>query len=483
MWNSNRTGRTAQQKFNRNNFAMPLYETPEINPAYLEDASGFRGHAERLFIPENEDGVAEVLRRAALAKIPVTISGAGTGVSGGRVPQGGWLLSLEKFSHLEIKSGIAFAGAGVLLRDLQTAAAATGQFYGPDPTETTACVGGTISTNASGSRSYKYGATRRHVLGLRAVLANGEILNVRRGESANFAIPSISIPRSTKHAAGYNLRPGMDWIDLLVGSEGTLGVVTCAELKLLPAPQSILGGVIFFDNDSTALDAVDEWRSTASPRMIEFFDRPSLKLLRARFPEIPPSADAAILIEQELEGENDSEIARWLERINRANALEDDSWFGTSAADRERFRLLRHSLPELVNETLRRTGCLKMASDCAVPAEHNREMMNFYRARLDERFPGRYVIFGHIGDAHLHVNILPAKEESAQAAEILREFARKAVALGGTVSAEHGLGKRKAHLLPIQFSPQEIAAMRAVKRRLDPAWILGRGTLFSEIAD
>jgi len=157
----------------------------------------------------------------------------------------------------------------------------------------------------------------------------------------------------------------------------------------------------------------------------------------------------------------------------------DDSWFGTSITDRERFRLFRHSLPELVNETLRRNGCLKLGSDCAVPPERNREMLNFYRSRLDPSFRGRYVIFGHIGDAHLHVNILPAKEESVQAAEILLEFARKAVELGGTVSAEHGLGKRKSHLFSIQYSLEEIEAMRAVKRRLDPAWILGRGTLFS----
>jgi FAD/FMN-containing dehydrogenase len=389
-------------------------------------------------------------------------------------------LSLEKFSRLEIKPGAAFAGAGVLLQGLQAAAAATGQFYAPDPTETTACVGGTIGTNASGSRSYKYGATRRHVVGLHVVLANGEILHVRRGEAAALSISSISIPRSTKHAAGYSLSPGMDWIDLFVGSEGTLGVVTEAELALLPAPEAILGGVIFFTNDGDALDAVDDWRTSASPRMIEYFDRPSLELLRTRFAEIPASAAAALLIEQELESGDDPETQHWLERIERAKALVDDSWFGTANADRERFRMFRHSLPELVNETLRRTGCLKMGSDCAVPVERNREMLEFYRARLDQTFCGRYVIFGHIGDAHLHVNILPTKEESVQAAEILLEFARKAVALGGTVSAEHGLGKRKAHLLPIQFSREEIEAMKAVKRCLDPAWILGRGTLFVE---
>ncbi|MGH9681351.1 MAG: FAD-binding oxidoreductase, partial [Candidatus Acidiferrales bacterium] len=213
-----------------------------------------------------------------------------------------------------------------------------------------------------------------------------------------------------------------------------------------------------------------------------YFDRASLELLRTRFPEIPANAAAALLIEQELESEDDAETARWLDRIECAKALVDDSWFGTSAADRERFRVFRHTLPELVNDLLRRNGCLKMASDCAVPVEHNREMLEYYRQRLDGLFRGRYVIFGHIGDAHLHVNILPRPEESAQAAEILLDFARKAVELGGTVSAEHGLGKRKAHLLAIQYSPEEIEAMKAVKRRLDPAWILGRGNLFGDFS-
>jgi FAD/FMN-containing dehydrogenase len=457
-----------------------VQEISEINPAYLEDASGFRGRAERLFIPEDENGVAEVLQRATIERIPVTISGAGTGVSGGRVPQGGWLLSLEKFRRLEIKCETAFAGAGVLLRDLQVAAMAAGQFYAPDPTETSACIGGTIGTNASGSRSFKYGATRQHIIGLHVVLATGEVLHVRRGQPVDFQVPAISIPHSSKHAAGYRLAPGMDWIDLFVGSEGTLGVVTGAELKLLPAPAASLAGVIFFADDKEALDAVDEWRATASPRMIEYLDQPSLDLLRARFPGIPTSAASALMIEQEMEAEDDGEAERWLKRIEKSKAFVDDSWFATSAADRERFREFRHSLPELVNDTLRRNDCLKMASDCAVPAEHNREMLAFYRARLDEGFSRRYVIFGHIGDAHLHVNIFPSQQESGKAAAILLEFARKAVELGGTVSAEHGLGKRKAHLLPIQFSPEEIEAMRAVKRRLDPGWILGRGTLFAE---
>ena len=124
---------------------------------------------------------------------------------------------------------------------------------------------------------------------------------------------------------------------------------------------------------------------------------------------------------------------------------------------------------------------MNMGTDYAVPLSRDREMLAFYRERLEAELPERYVIFGHLGDAHLHVNMLPATaEEAARATALLKEFAVHAVELGGTVSAEHGLGKRKASLLPLQFAEEEIESMRAVKRRLDPGWLLGQGTLFGE---
>jgi FAD/FMN-containing dehydrogenase len=133
----------------------------------------------------------------------------------------------------------------------------------------------------------------------------------------------------------------------------------------------------------------------------------------------------------------------------------------------------------MVIETVVRRGFLKMGTDFAVPFERNREMLAYYRARLEEKLPGRYVIYGHIGDAHVHVNMLPGSTEEAEVASgLLDEFAKKARSLGGTVSAEHGLGKRKAKLLGVQYSAEEVQAMRDVKGRLDPEWLLGRGTLF-----
>jgi len=446
---------------------------------YLEDASGLTGYADRLIVPYDEAGVISALRDAAAAGVPVTIAGAGTGVTGGRVPFGGWVLSLEKFTTLDVSPGRAAAGAGVLLRDVQAAAQSTGQLYPPDPTETGASIGGNIACNASGSRSFRYGPTGRWVERLRVVRADGRVLDVGRGDAIDFDPGSVPRPAVTKNTAGYVLRAGMDWLDLFIGSEGTLGVIVEATLRLIPAPKAVLAGVVFFPGDDAAVNAVENWRATATPRMLEYFDEPSLGLLRTRHPEIPAEARAAILFDQELESDDDPEIDAWLERVESAGALVEASWFATTPADRERFRKFRHTLPELVNDTVRRSGAMKMNTDFAVPLAANREMLASYRRVLEREFPGRYVIFGHIGDAHVHVNLFSDPADPARATAVLKELARRAVELGGTVSAEHGVGKRKAHLLELQYTSEHLEAMRAVKRRLDPAGILGRGTMLT----
>jgi FAD/FMN-containing dehydrogenase len=432
-----------------------------------------------VIVPVDETGVIACLREASAAHIPVTIAGAGTGITGARVPLEGWVLSLEKLNRLDVYQGYAMVGPGALLRDVHAAAQRSGQFYPPDPTETAAAIGGTIATNASGSRSFKYGSTRRWVDCLRVVLSDGQVMDVARGDAIDFDPGYIPLPQTTKNTAGYPLRPGMDWVDLFAGSEGTLGVVTAARLKLAPAPKALLSGVVFFTSDDQALAFVERGRAEASPTMLEYMDVNSLALLRARYTDIPKDAVTAILVEQELTSDDDPEMDRWLERIEESGALTEGSWFATSAADRERFRQFRHTLPELVNDTVRRSGALKMNTDYAVPFDRNREMLSYYRSRLEEEFPGRYVIFGHIGDAHVHVNLFSSPENPKHASDLLLEFARQAVALGGTVSAEHGLGKRKAHLLKLQYTAEQLDLMLAVKRRLDPSNTLGRATLFA----
>jgi FAD/FMN-containing dehydrogenase len=297
---------------------------------------------------------------------------------------------------------------------------------------------------------------------------DGRVLDIHKGDKIDFAVPALLLPDTTKNTAGYQLTPGMDWIDLFTGSEGTLGIVTQAELQLLPAPADVLAGVVFFGTDDATLNAVDAWRDLEGLRMIEYFDARSLAFLRQRFEETPANAGAALLIEQE-----NGDVDFWADRAPAG------SWFAVSDQDRERFRRFRHALPELVNDTMRRRGFLKLGSDYAVPLARNREMLAFYHGELRQRALD-YVIFGHIGDAHVHVNILPNSQAEFEAGQrLMLHFARHAVELGGTVSAEHGLGKRKAHLLALQYTPAQIQSMREVKLRLDPQWLLNRGNLFA----
>jgi FAD/FMN-containing dehydrogenase len=433
----------------------------------ITDASNFPGQADQLFHPENETQVADILKRASAEKIPITICGAMTGLAGGASPQGGWAISLTKMRKMEVGQSRAVVGPGVLLREVQAAAAQSGQFYAPDPTENTSSIGGNIAANSSGSRSFRYGATRRHVMSLHVAMMDGRIRTFHRGEKIDFAVPRISLPKTTKHSAGYPLAPEMEWVDLFVGNEGTLGVVTEAELQFLPAPAERLGGVVFFASEDAAMDAVECWRHASGLNMIEYIDHASLDMM-----DVPHKA--ALMIE--LEADASGEIAD----IDMTGTLEADSWFATSASDRERFRVFRHTLAEKANDRVRRTGFVKFGTDYAVPLDQNRNMMAIYRDLLERDAPGRHVIYGHIGDAHVHVNSFPETQEQFERGKaVMTDLAREAVKLGGTVGAEHGLGKRKAHLLEIQYPKDQIEAMKAVKRRFDPDWLLGRGTLFA----
>ena len=209
----------------------------------------------------------------------------------------------------------------------------------------------------------------------------------------------------------------------------------------------------------------------AGLRMIEYFDARSLAFLRATL-----RGDSRT----RRRGAADRAGKRRRRFLGRSRAdLEADSWFAVSDQDRERFRRFRHALPELVNDTMRRRGFLKLGSDYAVPIARNREMLSFYHAELRAAALD-YVIFGHIGDAHVHVNILPKSQAEFEAGQrLMLDFARHAVELGGTVSAEHGLGKRKAHLLELQYTPIRSMRWKQVKRRLDPHWLLNRGSLFA----
>ncbi|MBC7931060.1 MAG: FAD-binding oxidoreductase [Rubrivivax sp.] len=498
--------------------------------SYLADASNLAGgRAERVLMPESPEETATALAVATRERTPVTIAGAGTGVVGGRVPLGGIVISTERLNRIgeivrEDGGGRGTAGAGVVLADFQRETSARGLLYAPDPTESSCFLGGTVATNASGARTFKYGPTRSYVRRLKIALATGDVLDLRRGEmfaeadgrvhiplaggrSIEARLPSYTMPATRKHAAGYFVAPGMDLIDLFIGSEGTLGVVTEIAVSLLPRPEGVLSGVVFFKAEEDLLAFVCEARerslrtrdesvaaetSTLSTgaksnegklgaRALEYFDVESLRFLRERYPLVPLRAAGAVFFEQETTGETEEGLmGAWLELVERHGALADDSWFGTNVHDRAEMRAFRHALPVMVNEWLARRGQRKVSTDMAVPDDAFPQMLKFYKDALRESRL-QYVIFGHIGDNHVHVNILPRDDVEAFAArELYMRFIRRAVSLGGTVSAEHGIGKIKREYLRELYGDKHLREMAALKRAFDPACVLGRGNIFAE---
>jgi FAD/FMN-containing dehydrogenase len=453
--------------------------TTVSSSGYLQDASGMQGSADQAFAPATDSEVRDLVAAAVAEKIPVTLAGAGTGLTGAAVPEGGWIVSMARFRRLDVKPGSVRCGVGLSLQELQDEAAKTGQFFGPNPTEYSASIGGVVSTNAGGARSFCFRSVRHNVLGLEVTFMNGETKWIDRGEPLPFPFTPVPQPATTKNSAGYYLAPDTDWVSLLAGSEGTLGIITEVELRLLPIAPSILSGVVFFATDEHSLDAVDDWRAVPRLRLLEYIDEPSLDFMRSSHPDIPGNAAAALLIEQDLDSEDDPQVDLWVERLNEHQALSDESWFGFAAVERERFRAFRHALASSVVECVRRNGMPKIGTDFAVPINRNRDLLRYYRQRCSEILPGKYMIFGHIGDANVHLNVLPGSPDEAHLGEeLMLEFAHYAISLGGTVAAEHGIGKNKRDLLKLMYPPQHIEAMKSVKRRLDPHWLLGRGTIF-----
>ncbi|MGB9181454.1 MAG: FAD-linked oxidase C-terminal domain-containing protein, partial [Pyrinomonadaceae bacterium] len=402
------------------------------------------------------------------------------------------------------------AEAGVALADFQRAVEAEGLLYPPDPTERSCYLGGTVATNASGARTFKYGPTRNFIRRLKVALTTGDVLDIARGdfhadEDGRFhlqlssgrkieaRLPSYQMPRTRKHASGYYVANGMDMIDLFIGSEGTLGVITEVETTLLPKPAGVLSGIVFFNQEESLLAFVREAReaslksrrdkssNTIDARALEFFDGNSLRFLRERYALVPQWAAGAIFFEQETTPETEEHLmGEWLALLERHDALLDDSWFATTEQDQQKVREFRHQLPVLVNEWLTHHNQRKVSTDMAVPDEEFAQMLRFYQETL-KTSDLQYVIFGHIGDNHVHVNILPrSAEEAERAREIYRKFIGRAVRLGGTISAEHGIGKLKRDYLRELYTENHLREMAALKRAFDPACILGRGNIFSE---
>jgi D-lactate dehydrogenase (cytochrome) len=317
---------------------------------------------------------------------------------------------------------------------------------------------------------------------VQVVLPTGEILWADRQTPVppHWPVPAWTEP-GVKTAAGYV--PADNLLDLMIGQEGTLGVITRARLRLTDPPSQVMGLVAFFAERAELLAFVDHARAGArrpgdpgtpgalSPRAIEYFDAHALDLVRARVPDIPDAARHALFVEVEHDGE--PPLEPWWDALERHGALVDHTIVTEDEAGRARLHAVRHAVPAGVNEQVVANGMPKVGTDFAVPDAALPEMMDAYAA-----VPLPQVCFGHIGDNHLHLNLLPrTAAELAEARGHYKRLARRAVALGGTVSAEHGIGRIKRGLLAEMVGPDVLASFRALKATVDPAGVLGPGIL------
>jgi D-lactate dehydrogenase (cytochrome) len=508
--------------------------------SYLSDESGLGpGNVETVFLPADEKQVADFLSDMNRRKIPVTISGGRTGIVGGAVPDGGALLSLDQMKGIrgikwddQSHEWRVIVEPGIRLRDFQQAITTktllkepgssdsnwkdlqrflddpNQYFYAPDPTEDSASMGGTVATDASGARTYFYGRTREHVRALRIVLPTGEVLPLRRGENTTdysrvvalhrlrgsvtlVPIPTYESP-NVKCVSGYYSKKNMDLIDLFIGSEGTLGVITQVEVALKVKPRTSMC-LAFFPTTNDGITFVLNLRKTKNDlplqiHSIEFFDENSVKLIRElkEIEEIRagmrlPDKAAAILLE--FAYHNVEELQPLIEAFEHFHSMATDTIVGMSQPDKDRLRALRHALPEAINRAIAKrkasiSGLHKLGTDTAVPDDKLLDLMSKYYHRLQESGL-EYFVFGHIAENHLHVNILPSTLiELEQAEALVRDMARDAVALGGAVSAEHGIGKLKQDFLKLMYDESKIQEMRATKKAFDPNWILCPGNIF-----
>ncbi|KDR95725.1 D-lactate dehydrogenase (cytochrome) [Peptoclostridium litorale DSM 5388] len=507
---------------------------------FLRDESRITGRADSISFPKNEKQVQEIMYAMHNQGIPVTVQGARTGIAGGAVPDGGHIMNLTRMNNItgmryDSENGRFYISVqpGMLLSELretlskksfdtslwdetskdalETLRESGEKFFTPDPTEATASIGGLIACNASGARSFKYGSTRNHIQRISAVLANGEVVSLERGKdviaggelklktesgkTVKADIMRYGMP-NVKNASGYYFKDKMDVLDLFIGCEGSLGIVTQAELVLLDHPDKIYALTAFFTDEKRALEYVEELKESAHvPASIEYFNEQALDLIGiqkekggsfSQIPDFPKEAVCAVYTEYHGKCEKECMEAafEYGNTMEKCGANEKNTWLAMNNISMEGLHAFRHAVPEIVNMMIdeRRKEypqLTKLGTDMAVPKGRLFDVMDMYNSDL-KREGLESAIFGHIGDNHLHVNIIPRDpDDYAKGKKLYESWAERVCEVGGTVSAEHGIGKLKIALLEKMYGKEGIESMKNIKSALDPKGILCRGNLFT----
>ena len=430
---------------------------------YGQDALGIGHPPDLIVLPANTQEISSIARLCHEHRVPMVVRGAGTGYTGGAVPtRGGVVISMERLNRiLEIDQVnlLAVVEPHVITGDLQRAVEALGLFYPPDPASLDrSSIGGNVAECAGGPRAFKYGTTKRYVLALEAVLPTGEII-----ETGSKAV---------KNVVGYDLT------QLLVGSEGTLAIITRITVRLVPKPLAQGTLLAMFADIQGAVDAVTTLiQRRVVPAAIELIDADSLLAVQEHTgQEIAlPGTGAVIIVEVDgSQAAVDEDIDRVATACRDAGAMRVT--LASTAGERDRLWDIRRE----ISMGLRATGLLKISHDVVVPRGRVPELFAVVQA-LKAEYRLRIASFGHAGDGNIHVNLMVDRtdpDELARAKQAERVLFERVVALEGSISGEHGIGFAKAPYLEIELSPDEIALMKRVKTAFDPHGILNPGKIF-----
>lgn len=502
--------------------------------SFLKDAAHYPGgHASGLLRPRTVEEISAALQSGDR----ILAVGAQSSLTGGATPFGDVVLSTDRLVDLDITGDRVRAGAGVPLQVIHDELSKAGRWFPPVPTFLGAFAGGAVATCAAGAATFKYGTVREWVDGLTVVLAGGDVLKVSRGEhfasgptlvvptsngARTLQIPEIKMPDVPKRSAGYHLAPGMDLIDLFIGSEGTLGVIAEVVLRTAPVPAAVCRAFVPVPSESTAIALVSELRSAATATWtsgdplgvdisaIEHIDARSIEVVREDGVDrklditLPSGAAVILLIDLELPAaiadqtlwqqlENardpdsvDSPLLRFCRILDRFGALDDTEI--ALPGDRARaaaFAELREAVPAGVN---RRVGIAKQrddtisktAADMIVPFERFGDMMTTCRRLFADRGLD-LAVWGHISDGNVHPNVIPKDADDVRRGkDAILELGAAVIAMGGSPLAEHGVGRNpiKQELLRQLYGDAGIRAMRGIKLILDPNSSLARGVIF-----
>jgi len=442
-----------------------LVNVEALEPYTHDEVVGLRADPEVVARVRSAEQVAEILKLAQRERVPVTPRGAGYGLSGGAVPTcGGIVLSLEKMNRiLEIdkENLMVTVEPGALTGDIHRAVEAEGLFYPPDPASLDSCtIGGNIAEDAGGPRAVKYGVTRHYVCGLEAVLPSGEVITCGG--------------KLVKNVTGYNL------IQLLIGSEGTLAVVTKIVLRLLPLPQVQVDLLVPFDDFQAAADTVsDIIAHRVLPTTIEFMERDSVLAVERLSQKEMPYHDAAAHLLIQLDGNSREAVDTDYEMVGDL-CLEHGALDVLVARDsRARDRLWEAR--RLIIDALNHESPANHMEDVVVPRAELPPLLKRIK-EIGRRHGARTVCFGHAGDGNVHVNVLK-DDISDERWEMLmpavtEAIYRLALSLGGTITGEHGIGATRRRYLPLALDEAQIELMRGIKAVFDPDHILNPGKIF-----